>query len=677
MAGTEFMTAKEVEGQYGIDLVTAETLRAGLIEVTRHMYRALKRSAFSNAVRELQDFGVCVHLVEGDDGTELVSITEGCTHFAFTQPHMSNFVIDEWGIDNLGPGDTLICNDPWRGSIHMPDVNLFRPVFWKGEPLFVLSDASHLIDIGGPVAGGFNNAATEFYAEGLRIPPMLITSGDKPVRSTMALILENTRTPMHNLGDLRALFGTMKVGEGRLLALLERYGKEKVIAGSRYTLDLAERRMRAAIEAIPDGVYEAEEWIDDDGLGDEPLRLHASARVAGGAVEIDFSGTDRQPLGSLTTCWEETNRVLIGPKMILDPNHPMNSGMFRAFHVLAPAGCVMMGLPPTSNSQHTEMGTKICALSVKLFGSMVDKSRAVAADGGTTHAYIVGGIDNRPGREGTPFGVVVAEGIGWGGTAVQDGISFCGPPIYGISSSVVELMERDGPIAIRGIDLVMDGAGAGQFRSGYSNTVLIECTHGVVYLSMVLDSGRFVREGSGGGGSGMTSYMFKVKKNPDNSIPIVNGIIPLDHLEPLVGKFNERGEPDPENGEWGRGAQFRTTKLTGYPLHEGEVLLIIAATGGGYGNPLARDVRLVRSDVWNERMSVGAAERIYGVVLDHKTLEIEENATAEMRERMNVQQQRQEWKIPVSVLDPWPKTWQELVQGDAAGSSPVTTAGAA
>jgi N-methylhydantoinase B len=295
----DFLTAREVEREYGIDLITAETIRAGLIEVTRHMFRTLKQSAFSNPVREMTDFGVCVHMVNDDFSTELVSVTEGCTHFAFTHPHMMNFMVDEWGIDNFGPGDTIVCNDPWRGSIHMPDVNLFRPVFWEGKPIFFLSDASHLVDIGGPVPGGFNTSATEVFAEGLRIPPMLITSNDKPVRSTINLILENTRTPQHNLGDLRALFGTMKVGEGRLVRLLERYGPEAVQAASRYLLDLSERRMRAAIAAVPDGSYEAEEWVDDDGLTEDPIRVAASATVRGSHMEIDFTGTDRQPLGSL------------------------------------------------------------------------------------------------------------------------------------------------------------------------------------------------------------------------------------------------------------------------------------------------------------------------------------------------------------------------------------------
>jgi N-methylhydantoinase B len=643
MSDAQFMTEQDVHDRYGIDLVTAETLRSGFIEVTRHMHRSLQRSAFSNVAREILDFGVCLHLPQ-PHGVELVAVTEGCTHFAFTHPPMTNFVLDEWGMENLGPGDTIVCNDPWRGAIHLPDVNLLRPVFWEGEPLFVLSDATHIVDIGGPVPGGFNNAAEDFFAEGLRIPPMLITSGDVPVRSTINLILENTRTPRHNLGDLRALFGTMKAGEMRLLRLLDRYGPEKVVAAARYTLDLAQRRMSAAIEAVADGVYEAEEWIDDDGLSEDPICVRLQGRVAGPNIELDFSGTDAQPLGPLTTCWEELSRVLIGAKMLLDPNHPLNSGAMRPFHVLAAPGSVVLGTPPTSNSQHPELATKIASLSLKLFTQM-RPDLGVAADGGTCGALICNGIDERDGRQGLPFGFIVQGGLGWGGTSTADGIDFCTTPIFGLSSPTFELMERDGPILLRGLNAAIDSAGAGRFRAGHQNVMMLECT-GPMSLSTVLDSSRFTRGGADGGGDGMTSYLFRVRKGEDGRIPYVNGIVPPD------------GTPDPQRGAAGAGAEFNTAKITDMTVKAGEVLMVMTASGGGYGDPLERDPELVRLDVWNEKLSIAAAARLYGVVIDADSLAIDETATAAARAEL-----RREWEnggVPVAMISPWPRSPEEL-----------------
>ncbi|HEX3736866.1 MAG TPA: hydantoinase B/oxoprolinase family protein [Solirubrobacterales bacterium] len=654
---SEMTTARQVEEEFGIDLVTAETIRSGLIEVTRHMHRTLSRGGFSNVVRELFDFAVCVHLL-GDEGTEMVSVTEGCTHFAFTQPHMANFIVDEWGMDNFGPGDTIVCNDPWRGSIHLPDVNLFRPVFWEGEPFFMLSDASHLLDIGGPVPGGFNNEAEDFFSEGLRIPPTLITSADKPVRSTINLILENSRTPLQNLGDLRALFGTMKVGETRLLRLLQIFGPEAVAAASRYTLDLAERRMRRAIERIEDGVYDAEEWVDDDGVGEDPVRLALSGRVAGSHVELDFSGSDAQPLGSLTTCWEETVRVLIGAKMTLDPNHPMNSGAMRPFHVLAPPGSVVMGTPPTSNSQHAELATKIAPLSQLLFGQMVPE-HAVGADGGTSSGYVFGGIDQRPGREGLPFGGVICLGLGWGGTSSQDGISFCPSPIWGITSPTIELMERDIPVIFRSMNAQIDSAGAGRFRAGYANTLLLEPTEGSLFVTMNLDSGRFPRRAAQNGGDGMTSYIFRVEIGEDGRIPQSQGVIPMDLLKPVAGCFDEAGLPDPE-GEWARGTEFHTTKLNNLPLGKGDVLLVVPAGGGGYGDPLERDPADVRLDVWNEKLSLAAAAEIYGVVLGRASLEVDVDATHELRTTLAARREAGGPGPRASGIRNWPRTIEDL-----------------
>jgi N-methylhydantoinase B len=654
---TAFVKADEVEERFGIDLVTAETIRAGLVEVTRHMHRTLQRSGFSNVVRDNLDFGVCLHLA-GRQGTEMVAITEGCTHFAYTHPAMANFVVDEWGLENFGPGDTVICNDPWRGSIHLPDLNLFRPVFWGGEVLFLLSDASHLIDIGGPVAGGFNTRAQDFFHEGLRIPPMLITSADKPVRSTMNLILENTRAPMHNLGDVRALFGTMKVGETRLVRLLETYGGEAVVAAAEYTLDLAERRMRAAIARVPDGTYEADEWIDDDGVGSEPVHLHLTGRVSGSHIELDFTGTDRQPTGSVTTCWEETGRTLIGAKMLLDPRHPMNGGAIRPFHVTAPVGSAVMGTPPTSNSNHADLATKVATLSLQLFGQMVP-GRAVGADGGNTHSYVFGGIDKRPGREGQPFGGVVSLGLGWGGTPNRDGLSFCTSPIFGISAFTVELMERDFPVIIRSLNGQIDSAGAGRHRAGYANTLVVEPAQDELGFTTLFDSARFTRPGAHGGGEGMTSYVFRIVKDPDGTIPMLHGLIPMENLVRLVGRFDDSGLPDPANGVWGRGAEFTTAKLLDVRLPQGEALFVVSAAGGGYGDPLDRDPALVRLDVWNEKLSLRVAEEVYGVVITAASLKVDAPATEALRSQLRADRARGT-PVPVSGVRPWPMNKAEL-----------------
>jgi N-methylhydantoinase B len=659
MATTDaLMTAKSVKNDYGMDLTTAETIRAGLIEVTRHMRNNLVRSAFSNVVRDLLDFAVAIHAV-GPEGSEMAAITEGCCHFAFTHQHMTNMVMDEWGYDNIGPGDTLFCNDPWRGSIHFPDVNLFRPVFWKDEVVFMLTDATHITDIGGPVAGGFNSGAATSYEEGLRVPPILITSGGVPVRSTINLLLENTRTPFENLGDVRALFGTLKVGEMRLTNLLDTYGLENVRAGCRYALDLAEARMRRAISQIPDGSWDGEEFVDDDAVTDEPIRIAATVRKVDDRVEIDFSGTDRQPLGALKTCWEEVNRNLIGPKMMLDPRHPMNAGAMRPFHVLAPAGSAVMGLPPASASMHTEIAAKVANLTLGIFGRM-GAERVIAPESANTHVHVFAGLDTRPGHEGNPWGQILSAGGSWGGTNTNDGISFNTTSIFNISDNTLEMLERDNPVVVRGRNLLMDAAAAGQNRSGFSNALMVEVISDQASSSYLIDSGRFARLGLAGGGSGMTSYLYKIKRQPDGSIRQRNGIVPMEDLEPIAGKVDERGAPDSDKGEWGDRTPQKTLKLTGYPVNKGEVIYIICSTGGAYGSPLDREAERVRVDVWNERISVDFAKRAFGVVIDPNALTVDEAATETLRAELRAAQTSGNWAPPVAGFMPWPETWAEL-----------------
>ena len=649
-----FASAKDIEATYGLDLTTAEIIRSGLIETSRHMRTTLVRGAFSNVVREVLDFGVSVHRVTDEQTTEMVAVTEGCTHFAFTHPHMVNMMLDEWGLDNLGPGDTLVCNDSWRGSIHFPDINLVRPVFVGGKPVFVLSDASHFVDIGGPIPGGFNSQATSMYEEGLRIPPTLITSGDVPVRSTINLILENVRTPVHALGDLRALFGTLKVGERRLLHLVETYGLERVQAAGAYTLDLAERRMRQAISRIPDGTYSSEIQLDDDGSNTDvaPLRLHASARVAGTHVEIDFSGTDAQALAATTTCWEETNRCLVGPKVTLDPRHPMNSGAMRPFHVVAPAGSLVMGLPPTSQSMHTELGVKAASLMLEIFGQMLP-DRAVAPDSGSTGSVVYNGTDDRPGRGGRPFGGVTCSGGAWGGTPTGDGISHNTSPIFGTSCTNVEYLERDTPMLMRGMSASIDAAGAGRFRSGYPAFVAFESLCDDTVLSFLLDSGRFPPAGLRGGGAGMSAFLMELDLEAAGGFRQWNGILPLEHVKPIAGCFSDSGQPTPGQG-WGAGEAL-TLKLSALPLKPGRVIVCYQAGGGGYGNPLERDPELVRRDVWNELVSAEFARDAYGVVITD-TLELDAEATR----RLRAERSSMTGAPPAAHFRTWPRRVPEL-----------------
>jgi N-methylhydantoinase B len=648
-----FLSARDVEETYGIDLIAGEVLRHSLIDVTRQMHGSMLRAAFSAIVRESMDFAVAVHVVNDDGTTDMVAITEGCPQFAFTHQHMANMVLDEYGLENLGPGDTLVCNDPFRGGIHFGDLNFFRVIFDEdGRPAFVLSDAAHVYDIGGPTPGGFNMAATSMYEEGLRIPPTLIVSGGVMVRPTVNLLLENTRDPHMMIGDVRALLGTLKTGEERMRALIARHGIDKVRNACHYTLGLSERRMRSALRRVPDGTYRAERYFDDDGVQLEPLRVSVAFTVRGSRAEIDFSGTDPQCMGPLTTCWEDAARSVQGPKMMLDPRHPMNAGAMRPFDVLLPPGSMLLGLPPTSQSNHIEAGNKVSAVTIDAIAQACPET-AVASDSGTTSALTFWGFDTRPGREGQPFlGILMAAG-GWGGTSVSDGVSFCMCPQSNCRAGVIEMAEIEAPYVIWEWGSLIDSAGAGRHRSGFASVASVEAlTDG--FVTPFTDGARRASPGAQGGSSGPTCFGMIIDHEPGTALPSWNGIMPADAYTPMFGIFDDEGRPDPKHGTFGNGTLTQTCHLVGFPVKAGQIYRFLSAGAGGLGDSLERDPQRVLRDVIDERVSLAQARDSYGVAVEPETLSIDMQATDELRAELRRRRETGEWTTPQSYFRHWP-----------------------
>jgi N-methylhydantoinase B len=665
--GTFFMTAEDVEDEYGVDLITAETLRNGYIEATRQMFGTLLRSSFSNVIRDGMDFGVCVHLVCDDGSTELVAVTEGCTQFAFTHQHMTNMVLEKYGLENLGPGDTLVCNDAFRGGIHFGDLNFFRVIHDEdGRPAFIVTDAAHVFDIGGPVAGGFNTSATSMYEEGLRIAPSLITSGEEPVRPMMNLLLENTRSPLHMVGDVRALLGTLRAGEERVRALMRRYGTAAAKGAARYALGLAERRMRQALLAVPDGDYDEEIKLDDDGIGTDPITIRVQLRVRGAEAEIDFSGTDPQSIGAVTTGWQEAARAIIGPKVVLDPRHPMNAGAMRPFQVLMAPGSMVLALPPSSQSNHVELGAKIARVMTRVVSRAVP-GRAVADDSGTAGAMIATGIDNREGLEGQPFGSAFVFGSGWGATRASDGISFCQSSLYNCRAVIIEYAEKSMPVVIWEQGRTIDSAGAGRYRGGFGASYAFEALTDV-YCTPVIDSSKYPANGLDGGGSGAMSFGVLLAKDERGGLGTWNGLVSADRMTPLFGAFDPDGRPDPVDGVWGRGTLLQTAKPTAYHLRPGEVMRIQVACAAGYGDPLDREPEAVLRDVTNELVSPDQAERLYGVRLHAIGRAVDRAATEGLRELMRAEREGGAIATPLAHSRQWPLSTEEL---DRLRLSPV------
>ncbi|MGW5375798.1 hydantoinase B/oxoprolinase family protein [Nocardia sp. NPDC003999] len=624
--------------------VELDILRYGLIEVAREMLDSLMRSAFSPVCRDILDCTSAIHM-RTDDGWETVALWEGCMQHAFTAPHIANFVMDDWDIDTMQPGDVIFVNDPWRGTIHQSDVNLLRPVFVNGRVEFLLHSTSHLVDLGGAIPGGFSNGTQTHFEEQLKLPPTLLYANDVPVRPTFNFLLENNRVPQLVLGDLRALHGCLVVGERQLQELVARSGLDKIRAAGRYAIESTEASMRRGIASIPDGDYTAEDFLDEDGVSGEAIPVHVTVKVRGDSMEIDFSGSGRQPLGNCGTAWCEATRCIEAVKLMVDPSTPVNSGTLRPVETILPSGSVVQVLPPSSCSNHADIGARGINVVTQALSRATDE--AFACDTGTAVVVSLGGIDTRAGREGTPWGAFALAGGGWGGTWKEDGVSFCVIPIGNCRTSVQEHLEIESPLVVVQHEMVVDTAGAGRYRGGAGSVYSIYAESDTM-VTVTADRIRVGAPGSNGGGAGAPAFGWYIE-----GFDLARHCDPLDlrGIEPLFGMFDADGRPDPNHGEFGRGARYRTGKFSGLILRAGDALRFVIGGGGGWGDPLEREVDRVASDVRSGLVSTEFATAGYGVVLSDGV--VDEAATTAQRARLASERAEGRWQVPVAT----PRTW--------------------
>lgn len=638
-----------LDGPAGSGPVSLEIdlLRYALVEVAREMNQSLMRSAFSPCVRDVLDCTTAVHQRSGDSW-EMVATFEGCMQHAFTSQHICNFVMDEWDLSKTQPGDVILVNDPWRGAIHCSDVNLLRPVHVDGEVAFVLHSTSHLVDLGGPIPGGFSNGAQTSFEEQLKFPPTLLYANDVPVRPTFNFLLENVRVPAAVLGDLRALHGCMVVGERSLRELIVRYGLDAVQAAGRHAIDSTEASMRAGIARIPDGDYTAEDFLDDDGVVNEEIPVRLTLRKRGDSIEIDYSGTGRQPLGNVGSAWIEATRCIEAIKFVTDPSTPVNSGTLRPIETLLPVGSAVLGLPPSSCSNHVDIGSRAVNLVERALTEAVS-SRAIACDSGTAAMMTLGGVDARPGREGTPWSTFSLAGGGWGGNWEADGLTFCIVPMGNCRTSVQEQLELEAPLIVAQHEIMPDSAGVGQHRGGFGAIYTIAAISDVI-VTITADRVRKGADGALGGGAGMPAYGWYI---PEFSLERHHDVKRLHGLEPLFGLFDEAGKPDPGGDRYCEGTRFQTGKVSQLVVKAGDALRIVIGGGGGWGDPLERDMDALERDIREELYSPGFAHAAFGAVWSDRERALDREATAALRRQRKQDHTDGRWTPPIACPIDW------------------------
>ena len=535
-----------------IDPVTLSVIQNGLTQVCNEMDLAFVRSAFSPVISEALDRSDGIY--HRDDGALIAQGDLGLPVFVGTMQFGTRAVIER--AKDLVPGDVYIVNDPYLGGTHLMDVRFARPFFYRGELFAWLANTGHWPDTGGAVPGGFSASATEVEQEGLRLPPVKLFKAGVMDEEILAIILSNIRIADQRIGDIKAQAAALKVGERRLTALLDRYGRELVERCMAELRQRAAQQMRAQIATIPDGVYEGEAFVDSDGVVDEPLRIHVTIAKRDTELYFDFAGSSPPCLGPMNSVIATTrSSVYLAIKHIF-PEVPINAGTFEPLHITDPEGTFLYAKYPRPVSGcAAEVSQRIAeAVFVALVKAIPE--RLFAAPAGTSGNFALGGHDPQAARS---YVMYVISGGGYGGSASGDGISN-GCSTIGISKTTpVEVLEQRYPVLFEHYALHEGSGGDGRHRGGFGLHYRVRLRRGTAHASFVMDHGRTGPRGVLGGADGG-----------------VNRVIVTRDGKPYIPPH--------------------LSKDQGIEMRAGDTVEVMTPGGGGYGDPRERDPRLRERD---------------------------------------------------------------------------------
>lgn len=472
------------------DPITLEILWSRLIATADEAAATLVRTAFSTIVYETHDY-TCVLL--DAQGDSLAQSSKSAPSFIGTLPATIKHFLRWFPPETLRPGDVLLTNDPWMGTGHTPDMNVATPIFRGGRLVGFAGGVSHVVDIGGIP---YSASARDVYEEGLRIPPCKLYSEGKRTKLLFDLFEYNTRAPEQVIGDIEALVTANAMGAQRLLDLMDEAGIEDLAPLATAIQSASEQAMRKALGRIPDGDYHHELWMDGF---EEPLRIRALVRVAGGEIWIDFDGSSPQVSRGINSVLPYTYAyTAFGVKSLLNPETPNNQGAFRPIHVTAPRGSFLNPVPPAPVGARNLTGH---ILPFAVYGALarVVPDR-VAALGGSAPSWALA-LHGRH-AEDRPFSLVLFLSGGLGATASRDGnacVSFPGL----VANVPVELTEHLAPVLVHAKRLRPDSGGVGRQRGGLGQEVIIESvSKSPMRVSIQAERIRTPAEGLLGGGPG-------------------------------------------------------------------------------------------------------------------------------------------------------------------------------
>jgi N-methylhydantoinase B len=539
-----------------LDRISVSVLQLRLEAMVQEMGEAMLRTAYSQILNSSRDFSTAVCDGEGrlTAQAEHVPIHVGAMPWAVQS-------ICEFFSERIHPGDMFLLNDPYHGGNHLPDLTVLLPVFVGERLLFWSINRAHQSDIGGATHGAYNPGATEIWQEGIRVTPLKLYDRGELRGDVLHMLATNVRHARDFLGDLRAMIGSARLGERRLLRLLDDYGEQSLAAAVREILDSAERQARACVLTWQDGCYQGEAILDDDGHGSTDIHVRATVTKRGDSLDIDLTDSHPQVIGFVNSSYPNTmSAVHMAFAYLIDPRIPKNEGTFRPVSVRLKQGTVVWPFPPAP----VTLCTNHCAQEI---AEAVIKALApacpdrVLAGWSRRFRIAIQGMNPRTNR---PFIWHMFHARGGGGASpVGDGWSTAGEgqAAGGIKFGSIEVTEVRFPLFFRRHEFRPDSAGAGKYRggAGAEMELRIDTTEPAV-ANTAGDGVRYAPYGLCGGEDG------------------------LPHRYRLISKGRSR---------------VLKTKEIGISVQPGDVFYIASAGGGGFGDPQERAPEAHAADLAN------------------------------------------------------------------------------
>jgi N-methylhydantoinase B len=561
-----------------LDPFTLEIVKDSLLSIGDEMFIALAKTSMSPIIYEVLDYASGLTDAKG----QLLTQGNGVTGFIGMLSFMVKETLSKYGANgNLKPGDVLIINDPYGGGgSHLSDVGLVMPIFHEGELIAFSANKAHWTEVGGKDAGSFTNDSTDIFQEGLQFPCVKLYDGGKLNEGIVDMIKYNVRFPDLSLGDMWAQVAALKTGEKRVMEICDKYGQSTILSSITNLLDHGESISRKELNKLPKGTFYADSFVDTDGLGNGPFPIKVAVTITDSEFICDFRGSSPQVPGpmncSYTGLVSAVRAIFLA---VTNPEQDVNDGVFRPLKIIVDEKSIMSAERPAPVSNYFETLVGSLDLVWKALAPHLP-DRLAAGHLMSICSVTLSGLHHDTNE---PFLIVEPSVGGWGGASGQDGASgqFCisDGETYNVP---VEVAETKYGVLVDEYSLrTNDGAGAGEFIGGRGVIRSYRALTDNQAATITFGRNKFNPWGTNGGREGSPNQFFVEKAN---------------------------GEVEGPFGFYAR-----------YPLQKNDVLKLVTATGGGYGNPLKRPADKVAKDVRNGYYTVAEARELFGVDIDSAT----------------------------------------------------------